>query len=104
MEYARLLGHVMISQDGIGSLPNKKKMTLKIPSNGYGVYYEIDSKTANKKATFTVPKNASFVLYDENGTIVTNYYINKKRTVKLPKDGLLLIMGSKNAKFTVTLK
>lgn len=104
VEYARLLGHVMISQDGIGSLPNKKKMTLKIPSNGYGVYYEIDSKTANKKATFTVPKNASFVLYDENGTIVTNYYINKKRTVKLPKDGLLLIMGSKNAKFTVTLK
>lgn len=104
VEYMMSGGYVFISEDGIKNLPNKASMTVKIPSTGYNVFYDITAKTANKKATITVPKEASFVVFDQDGSVVTNYYLNSQKTVKLPKGGKILFIGSKGAKFTVKLK
>lgn len=104
IEYLSSQGNILMSEDGLKTLPNQSNMTLTLPSTGYNMYYKISSKTANKKATITVPKNASFVVYAKDGSIVTNYYLSKKKTVTLPKGGTLLLIGDKNAKFSIKLK
>lgn len=104
MEYLSSGDDILMSEDGLKTLPNKSKMTLALPSTGYNMYYKISSKTANKKATITVPKNASFVVYAKDGSVVNNYYLSKKKTVTLPKGGTLLLIGNKNAKFSIKLK
>ena len=104
IEYMSSNGDIFMSEDGLKTLPNKSKMTLTLPSTGYNMYYKISSKTANKKATITVPKNASFVVYAKDGSVVNNYYLSKKKTVTLPKGGTLLLIGNKNAKFSIKLK
>lgn len=104
VEYCIANGYSFICANSIKNLPNKKSMKVTVPKTGYCQYYNIGSKMAEKKVTIKVPKNCSFVVYDKNGNNITNYYLDKKNTVKLPKGGLIAFVGSKNAKFTITAK
>lgn len=42
--------------------------------------------------------------YYKDKAVVTNYYMDKNKTVTLPDGGMILFIGNQNAKFTVTMK
>lgn len=104
VEYGTVNGYTVMCADAIKNLSSKKTFKVSIPKTGYTQYFNISSKMANKKVTIKVPKKCSFVVYDKKGNLVTNYYLSKENTVKLPKDGLIAFIGTKNAKFTVIKK
>lgn len=104
VEYVTVNGYTAMCTDGVKNLSTKKTFKVTIPKTGYTQWFDISSKMANKKVTIKVPKKCSFVVYDKKGNLVTNYYLDKKNTVKLPKDGSIAFVGTKNAKFTVTQK
>lgn len=104
VEYARANGYTFMCTDAIKNLSSKKTFKVTIPKTGYTQYFNISSKMANKKVNIKVPKNCAYVVYDKKGNLVANYHFTKKTTVKLPKDGIIAFVGTKNAKFTVTKK
>lgn len=101
IEYIKIGESIYISTNGIKQLSTKDKFNVKIDSNGYAKYLEIPSTSSNKTVTITTPKDATFIVISGNGAVTTNYFINKKETIKLPKDGCLIFVGDANATFTV---
>lgn len=104
IEYILYNGSVYMSEKGIKTLPSKGSKTVVIPKTGYAQIYKIPKKANKKTAKFTVPKHASFIVYDNKGTAITNYYIDKSKTVKLPAGGYIFFMGKKNKKLKLTIK
>lgn len=100
-EYLNANGSIFISEDAIKSLSTKANFTFKINSDGYAHWYKISKNLANKKIKVTLPKNASFSVYDANNTCVNYSYITKQHTVSLPLNGYIVFVGDANAKFTV---
>lgn len=100
-EYIKIGEHVYVSADSIKKISAKDKFDVKIDSTGYAKYLDVSNTTANKTVKITAPKNATFVVISGNGAVTSNYYIDEKDTVKLPKDGTLIFVGDPNAVFTV---
>jgi len=104
VEYAQANDRLYMSDAGFKTLSTKKNFSIEIPDSSYNQYYKIPSKIAQKNAIIQVPENASFIVYDKNGVIQTNYYLAKKTKVKLPPNGLILFMGDAQSKFSITIK
>lgn len=102
--YLKSGSSLFISEDNIGTLSAKKTFKITIPKTGYAQFYNIGSKSAGKKITVTLPKKSSFTVYDKDGATVFSSYISGKNTVKLPKGGKIVFVGSKNANFKVSYK
>lgn len=100
-EYLKCSGSILISEDCIKSLSSKSSFTVKLDKEGYANWYKVDKGSSKKKISVELPKNASFSVYDENGTFVYNYFLSKKSTITLPAKGYIVFTGSPNAKFTV---
>lgn len=100
IEYMSNGATVAISEDAIKKLPIKKKFSVTIDNNGYGVYYKIKAKSA-KKITVSLPKESAFFVYDKNSALVHNSYISGQYKKKLPKDGYVLFVGNPNSTISV---
>ncbi|MFA9463482.1 MAG: serine hydrolase domain-containing protein [Velocimicrobium sp.] len=101
IQYLKSGQNLLISGDTVTDLTTKKSSSITIPKTGYAQYYKIGKQSANKKIKVTVPKKASFMVYDKKETMVFSSYISNKNTVKLPKGGTIVFVGSKKASFTV---
>ena len=99
-EYMKVNASVYISSDSIKALSavNKK---YSIGAKGYAAWYSIDSKTASKKVSITVPKEAAYALYNEDGTCLAYSYIKKDKNITLPKKGYLVFVGNAGSTFQV---
>jgi CubicO group peptidase (beta-lactamase class C family) len=103
-EYLKAGAFIFVEGKAVKNLSTKKKFTCSIKENGYAVWYKISDKVKNKTITVKVPKNAAFVVYDNEGTVVNNSYVTKSYTVKLPKNGTICFLGDAKSKFAVNYK
>lgn len=100
-EYMEAGGSVYISEDAIKALSNKAAFNVKIGTDGYAKWYKVKASSKNKKIKVTIPKNASFTVYDEYANCVDNSWTTGQTTVSLPKDGYIVFAGNAGVKFTV---
>jgi len=101
IKYVQSGANILISEDNVGTLSTKKNFKVTVPKTGYAQYFKISNNSANKKIVVNLPKKSSFVVYDKNGIMVFSSYISGKNTVKLPKKGTIVFVGSKKAEFSV---
>lgn len=104
IEYFETNGAIYISEKAVKSLPTEKTFTTALASSGYTRYYKIGKASAGKKIKVTVPDKASFVVYDQNGEVKSNYYLDRANTATLPSGGYIAFIGSPKASFTVQYK
>ncbi len=98
IEYLNAGGSIFLSSDSLKTLP-AKTAKYTIGEKGYASWYKLSSNTASKKITVTVPVNASFAVYNEKDVCVTNYYLNKTKTITLPKNGYIVFTGDAGSVF-----
>lgn len=91
-----------VSEDSITNLPAEKSFTCELASNGYAKWYKIGDDIANKKIEVNLPQNSSFAVYDDKGVPVNYSLVTKNNRVRLPKGGVIVFLGSPNARFEVT--
>ncbi|HBG0015274.1 TPA: cell wall-binding protein Cwp20 [Clostridioides difficile] len=91
-----------VSEDSITNLPAEKSFTCELESNGYAKWYKIGDDIANKKIEVNLPQNSSFAVYDDKGIPVNYSLVTKNNRVRLPKGGVIVFLGSPNARFEVT--
>lgn len=94
----------LISADAVKYMSVKKTFKVTIPSADYAKYYKISSKSANKTIKVTMPKKASFAVYDKKGQLTFSSLLSGKTTAKLPKGGYIVFVGSHKASFKVAYK
>jgi CubicO group peptidase (beta-lactamase class C family) len=101
IDYVKSNANILISEDYIKTLSSKSSFKVKLGKDGYANWFKLGKSAANKKISVKQPKNASFSIYDENGTLVYNSFITKQSTITLPAKGYIVFVGSPNAEFTV---
>lgn len=100
-EYVNASGSTFISEDAIKALSSKGTFNVTIGSERDAQWYKISEKLKNKKVKVTLPKKASFSVYNADGTCAYNSVITGKSNVTLPAGGYIVFVGDAKAKFTV---
>ncbi|SHJ11495.1 CubicO group peptidase, beta-lactamase class C family [Clostridium cavendishii DSM 21758] len=103
-EYISSNNQIYVEEAAIKTLPKDNKFTCQINKDGYAEWYKISDESAGKEITVDIPKNAAFVAYDSNGALINDSLVTGSNKVTLPKDGKIVFLGSKKAKFTVQYK
>ncbi|MCJ0407050.1 cell wall-binding protein Cwp20 [Clostridioides difficile] len=101
-EYLSFATQTYVSEDSITNLSAEKSFTCELASNGYAKWYKIGNDIANKKIEVNLPQNSSFAVYDDKGVPVNYSLVTKNNRVRLPKGGVIVFLGSPNARFEVT--
>lgn len=94
----------LISADAVKYMSTKKSFKITLPKTDYAKYYKISSKSAGKTIKVTLPKKASFTVYDKNGNLVFSSLLTGKASTKLPKKGYIVFSGSHGAVFKAACK
>ncbi|MDS0528547.1 beta-lactamase family protein [Clostridium sp. SHJSY1] len=100
-EYFTAGGYTFVDDSAVSTLPTEDKFTCKIGKEGYAQWYTIGDESANKEITINVPKDAAFVVYDNNAKLIEDSVISRDNKVTLPKGGLIVFVGSAKAKFNI---
>ncbi len=101
IEYLDIRGTLLMREEGVKSLSTKASFTVAIGKDGYAQWFTIGNKAENKTIRVSVPKKASFSVYDKNGGCVYSSIVTGNRRVTLPEDGYIVFAGAKESKFTV---
>ncbi len=104
LEYLDMRGGLYVSEDGVKIIPTKASFAVTIGKDGYAQWYTIGDKAEKKTIRVSVPKNASFSVYDKDGACVFSSLTSEIRIVTLPKDGYIVFAGNKDTKFSVSYK
>ena len=107
IEYLHYAESTLISEDGLKNLPAKKSYTVQISrKNGYAKWFRIGTKTAGKKLHIRLQEDAGTMVavYDSNGAYQYDSYVSSKRTVRLPEDGYVVVVGDPGASVQMTIK
>lgn len=104
VEYLKANDYIFMEENAIKTLSSKRKFTCTIKEDGYAKWYKIGKKSEGKKVTIKVPKNAAFVLYDSNGSLINNSLLSNSKTVTLPTNGMICFIGKALSKFTINYK
>lgn len=100
-EYLNTAGRLYVEEAAIEALSSENEFRCKIDKDGYAKWYKIGSGSADKEITVDIPKNAAFVVYDSNGTLVNDSLITGVNKVILPKDGTIVFLGNAHAEFKI---
>ncbi|MEQ8198569.1 MAG: serine hydrolase domain-containing protein [Clostridiaceae bacterium] len=103
-EYLSAADMLYVEDAAIQTLSTKNEFTCTIENDGYAKWYKIGSESADKEITVNIPRNAAFVVYDSNGTLVNDSLITGVNNVTLPKDGTIAFLGGPNAEFKIQYK
>lgn len=101
IEYLDIRGGLFVSEDAVKTISTKASFTVTIGKDGYAQWYTIGDKAEKKVIRVTVPKKASFSVYDKNGACVLSSLTTAIRKVTLPEDGYIVFAGEKGTKFNV---
>jgi CubicO group peptidase (beta-lactamase class C family) len=101
-EYLKSCESIYIAEDAVKSLSTKPSFTCKVGKKGYAGWYRIGKKSANKKIKVSVPKKASFSVYDEKGICTCYSMVSYTDKVTLPTGGYIVFAGNPNTEFKVT--
>ncbi|MGF7141836.1 CubicO group peptidase (beta-lactamase class C family) [Anaerotaenia torta] len=100
-EYLSIAGGLYIGEDAVKAISSKDSFQITIGADGYACWYKIGSAAGGRKLKVTVPKNASFSVYDSKDICTYSSLITKENTVTLPKGGYIVFAGNQGAKFKV---
>jgi CubicO group peptidase (beta-lactamase class C family) len=101
-EYLKSGESIYISEDAVKALSTKISFSCKIGKEGYATWYQIGKKAKNREISVSIPKNASYSVYDGKGACTCYSLVSDPGKVKLPSDGYIVFVGSPNAEFKVT--
>ncbi len=104
VEYMKMNGYLLISEDGVDKLPAKKNYKIAIDKNGYAEWYYVNKKAAGRVMKVTVSENGSFTVYDKDGKCQLCSYVTGETKIKLPKGGYVVFAGDSKAEFKVKIK
>ncbi len=100
-EYLSSAGGLYIGEDAVKEISSKASFQITIGDDGYASWYKIGSAAEGRKVKVTVPKNASFSVYDSKDICTHSSLLTEDSTVNLPKGGYIVFAGEAGAKFKV---
>lgn len=103
LEYLSFNSNLAVSEDGLHNLYNGANATCTIQDTGHAVWYKVGD-SAKKTMTITMPKNASFSVYNQAGGCVTSSKANGKTSVLLPTGGMIVFAGDVGSQFQIKLQ
>lgn len=103
VEYLKCNGFIEVSEDAVERFPSDSFSTS-IGEDGYAKWYMIGTDLNYKSIQVTMPKEASFSIYDLNGKRLYCTLISSSREVNLPSGGYIVFAGSKNSEFSIEYK
>lgn len=101
VEYLDIRSALYVSDDAVKPIATKASFSVAIGKEGYAQWFTIGDKAEKKTIRVSVPKKASFSVYDKEGACVFSSLLTENRKVTLPKDGYIVFAGDKGSKFTV---
>ena len=100
-EYLKAIGTIFISETAIKAFSTKASSKVTIGVEGYASWFKVRAKAGNNNIKVSLPKDASFTVYDIKGTCLFNSLTSGQSTATLPADGYIVYVGNVGAKFTV---
>lgn len=100
-EYMRVAGGLYIKEDAIKPMSAKASFQVTIGADGYSKWYKIGDASEGRKLKVTLPKKASFSVYDKSDLCTYSSLISDTTSLTLPEGGYIVFAGAKGAKFTV---
>lgn len=102
VEYLNIGGIILMSEDGVKPSNFAKKAIVTIPSDGYAKWYTISDQDGGKMVKVNMSSNASFAVYNAEGTCIYFSVIGGKDQVELPAGGSIVFAGDVGTKFEVS--
>ncbi|MNB80242.1 D-alanyl-D-alanine-carboxypeptidase/endopeptidase AmpH precursor [compost metagenome] len=102
VEYLKMGGFILVSEDVLKPFNFAKQSTVTIPSSGYARWYTISDKDGGKIIKVSMPANASFAVYDEKGKCLYFSVIGGKEEVVLPLGGAIVFAGDAGTEFGIS--
>jgi hypothetical protein len=104
VEYLSLGGFILVNEDAVKPINVTKKSTVTIPPSGYAKWYTISVKDWGKSVKVSMSQNASFAVYNSEGTCTYFSVIGGKDQVTLPAGGSIVFAGDAGTKFEVSVQ
>ena len=102
-EYLLANDLVLIRQDFIPELTAETGACL-IGQDGYARYFTLNSDTAGKTMTVSLPEDAAYAVYDTNYECVNFSAVSREYATKLPASGMLVFIGKPGDAFGIEIK
>jgi CubicO group peptidase (beta-lactamase class C family) len=100
MEYVNAYAMVYIREDFIPELTLQTSSAV-IGEDGFTLYYTIGAEAQGKTMVVTLPKDAAYAVYDENGVCVNFTTVSKNNTTVLPEKGKIALIGKTGDVFAI---
>lgn len=98
-EYLDMGGFTYLRED---DLQDSKELIGDIRMDSLAQWYQITEKDAGAEIKIQSPEKGSYVIYDKNDKCTAgNLLKGEKATILLPKDGKVLLLGSRGSTFTI---
>ena len=97
-EYVRFSNQVAVNGHHLPHFPEEERGLFSIGDNGYARWYLLDEVHEAKVLTVTVPEDAAFAVYDEEGIIYYSWIL-EPRPIVLPAEGAIVFSGKPGSVF-----
>ncbi|WNS44229.1 serine hydrolase domain-containing protein [Paenibacillus sp. MMS20-IR301] len=104
VEYLKTGGFTLVNEDAMKPIHIAKKSTVTIQQDGYARWYTISDKDWGKTIKVSMSPNASFAIYNLEGTCIYFSVIGDKDQVKLPAGGSIVFAGDTGTKFEISVQ
>ncbi|RKP58349.1 class A beta-lactamase-related serine hydrolase [Cohnella endophytica] len=102
VEYLKIGESILVNEVDVKPIKVAKKSIVKIPSSGYAQWYTISDKDGGKIVKVSMSSNASFAVYNAEGTCDYFSVIGGKDQVELPAGGSIVFAGDAGSKFEIS--
>lgn len=97
-EFVRFSNQVAINAHHLPLFPEEERGLFSIGDSGYAQWYLLDEVHEDKVLTVTVPEDAAFAVYNEEGIIYYSWIL-EPRPIVLPAEGAIVFSGKPGAVF-----
>ncbi|MGL5676914.1 MAG: serine hydrolase domain-containing protein [Cellulosilyticaceae bacterium] len=101
VEYLQCNDLLFVAEDGIATT-KELQGSCTIDESGYTKWYQVAKEDVGKEVVITVPQGSAYYVYNEDGGCITSsIFKGSSRSVILPKDGSIALVGPVGAKFAI---
>jgi hypothetical protein len=94
---------VLILENFIPELTSQTASSI-IGADGFAQYYTVGSEVQGKTMVVTLPKDAAYAVYDEDGVCVNFTTVSNNNTTVLPAKGKIALIGKAGDVFAIELQ
>ena len=102
-EYVNANDMVLILENFIPELTSQTASSI-IGADGFAQYYTVGSEVQGKTMVVTLPKDAAYAVYDEDGVCVNFTTVSNNNTTVLPAKGKIALIGKAGDVFAIELQ